>query len=140
MSELYKLRIANKDDFNFILSTWLKSYRSSRATNNINNDIYYSMLDSKVKHVLNADNTLTLLAVNPEDDTQIYGYTVVQIINVIPVLHYVYVKHSFRKFGIASHLLNTIEGFNEIPTLITHEPKDVNLLKKYKLVYNPYLF
>tara|TARA_R110002126_G_scaffold287977_1_gene441119 strand:- start:310 stop:711 length:402 start_codon:yes stop_codon:yes gene_type:complete len=124
-------RPASADDMNFILNSWLKSYKDSVICENIPANIYYEEHKKTVEtHIANSS---IIMAVNPEDPDQIFGYCVYE---APMTLHYMYVKYPFRKFGIGKDLY--LEAGS--PTIVSHLPRDYKTLKKkYGLIYTPYI-
>lgn len=137
-----EFRKLNKDkDQNFIFNSWLKSNRNSYHTKHVVNDIYFFEHKMIIQYLM--DTSDFLVAVNPEDPDQIYGYICYEHIkDEIPVIHYIYVKYTYRKLGIAKQLLTkAVPTFDTDPVCISHFNKVVidKLPGKDLLVYNPYL-
>jgi len=153
-----KLRPPSPSDKEFILSSWLKSFRNSDLSNFIPNDLYYTYHGNIVKSCLL--RSLATVACNPEDEDQVYGYLVYELLGDIFIIHYVYTKNIFRDCGIAKHMLKSVyPQFGQAESFITHidqtTPRIVNnfktkkpeikrtswFIKKrddYKLIYNPF--
>jgi GNAT superfamily N-acetyltransferase len=76
-----------------------------------------------------------------EDDGHIFGYSVIELLASTSIVHFVYVKHAYRKLGIAKMLINAyIPNFGETTTFISHAPRNLREAScKFKLTYNPYL-
>jgi hypothetical protein len=80
------------------------------------------------------------VAVNPHDDSQIYGYIVSEIKDGILVIHYVYVKHTFRKIGIAKEMLDSVRKDGSVAALYSHGTMvGDRIAPRYNLVYHPYV-
>ena len=117
-------------DTNFILNSWLKSYRSSGVTEHIPSTIYFTEHKKTVLRLM--EDAKILVCCNPEDEEQIFGWTCYEEPLII---HFIYVKYPYRKFGMAKSLYNTIGS----PTITSHLPRSYSeLKKKYNLIYNPY--
>lgn len=132
------IRTWNKSDLNFILSTWLRSFRhSSPMTKHLGSDIYYAFHEKVLKHTLAKSNTTVLIATPENDPEVILGYMVVEL-TTDPIIHFTYVKKAFRRFGIAKSLLAAAELDGTIQ--ITHWTFDCEwIIKKYpQMVYNLY--
>jgi hypothetical protein len=116
---MVKLRPFQESDFNFILNSWLLSFRNSPFAKNLTNEKYYSAQQPICIHLMNASTIL--VACSPEEPKQIFGYIVAQPApNAVEGawVHYCYVKNLYRRMGIATSLragLN-IPG----PTAVTH--------------------
>lgn len=127
MSEVL-IRYYQDDDKNFILSSWLRSYRNSQFAKKIQPEIYYANHARVVEHMI---QTCTILvACDPTAPYVTYGYICYQP----ELIHYIYVKYPFRKLKIATILLES--SLLKPPYIITHLTKAINL--DINVVYNPY--
>lgn len=81
----------------------------------------------------------TVLAVNPDDADQIYGYCVHTYADDIPVVHYLYVKAVFRGFGVMPALLNYIDIPGNKAFAYTFKPTTELHTTGLTIVYNPAL-
>lgn len=131
------IRPMKSGDTNFILSTWLKSYYDTLTTYSKKaqakiappNEVFFKEHQEKIKKVLESANTLICTA--PDDDNQIIGY----IVTESGTLHFCYVKHVFRKFGVAKRLrlqVGKLENYSHHTPLSKYINKD--------LIFNPYKF
>ena len=122
----------------FVLATWIKSNRNSPATRAFPSPIYLIGQRHRIMRLLNKAGTRITVACDSEEPSLIYGYAVWTDDDI---LHYVYVKSTYRRLGVAKRLL---EGKDVTPILYTHRSPDIwveQLLRdKYiHYVYNPYL-
>lgn len=125
-------------DTSFVFSTWLKSYRHSDFAKHMSNDVFFSYHKELVASILE-DATVTML-VNADDPDQIYGYGVQHKVGNRSITHFVYVKYSFRKLGLAKSLAEHMKLFPDDVNFITHLPRNYPYFqRKYGLEYNPYL-
>jgi ribosomal protein S18 acetylase RimI-like enzyme len=132
------LRPANKDDVGFIFNSWLKSFRGSAHAAPISNEIYYSEHHKVIERILQYYDVV--IACNEQDPSQIYGFICAGNTDSIFTLHYVYIKHTFRRMGIANALLNSFEHSEEYAAIYTHNSKSAaHLAKKYNFIYHPYV-
>jgi hypothetical protein len=122
------IRSIQDSDFNFIISTWLKSYYDLMTGQKPPKFVYFKAHEKIIKEVLLAKDGFIIC--NDEDHDQIMGY----IITNGKVLHYVYVKNLFRNLGFAKILLAS----KKLDTYTHH----TSYIRKLKLsyTYNPYLF
>jgi hypothetical protein len=77
---------------------------------------------------------------SPEDEDSIIGYVVHS--NVVNLIHYMYVKVSFRKFGIGEFMLNGVRAAvgQPGPMFCTHVARKWNKKSKlFDVVYDPYI-
>lgn len=129
-------RYAEKSDLSFIFSSWLKSFRGSPLAASVENAAYFDGHHRLIEGVLR--HARVLCAVSSEDPSQIYGWVCYEIPNAPtpPVVHYVYVKHSFRGFGIAKRLLARAAPDAFVFTHMPAEGRTTTITAKGK--YNPY--
>lgn len=135
----YSFRRMKDGDLNFILNSWLTSYRLSPYTKRIGKEMYYQFHQEKLKALLERKPNV-LLACAPDYPDQIFGYIVYEFDP--DVIHYLHVKKTYRKLGIADALLQVLD-INNKPHLYTHFTLDAAYITtKYKdnLIFNPYLF
>jgi|GEM_PF-1588207 len=132
------LRLANQEDVAFIFNSWLKSYKTSNFAKGIEPTVFYSEHHKLLERLLK--NYDTIIACSPDDSTQIYGFINGGYTDNFFTLNYVYVKHTFRRMGIAKSLFN---GFVHEPGavgLFTHlNHISSKLSQKYNMMYHPYI-
>lgn len=111
-----QLRHAEPSDWNRIRSDWKLSYRDSPWARTLlwaTSEVYYGWQSRIVDALLVHPECEAWVACWAEDPNTIAGWAV----NEGPrVLHYVCVKHEFRRLGIAKRLLAHIEQDNVIYT------------------------
>lgn len=133
-----KLRPAIQEDVPFIFNAWLRSYRTSDFARNIDSKIYYSEQHNLIERLLQKSETLVI--VSETDSTQIYGFICSTKTDGILTIHYLYVKHSFRKLGLARSLLQVAKHDPSIASVYTHETKTGKKLSKiFNMFYHPYI-
>lgn len=127
------------DDESFIFSSWLKSYRNTEDCARMTNDTYFSLYKAVVAKAL--QNSHTIMACNPSDPTQVYGYLCYKYEDDIPVIQYVYVKFTYRKLGIVRDLVQSvIPTVKSNPLVVTHANRIFDSLKgSHLLIYKPNL-
>lgn len=138
------LRGPNPKDSSFLLDSWIREERDKFPNNLVDKAIFYEHYKEIVKVLIS--KSMVLLAVNPEDTDQIYGYLVFEKNFEIPIIHFLYVKLVFRENGIATQLIKSIfPNFQTEKTIITHVPrarKDIptkQSLIKFNLRYDPFI-
>ena len=129
--------IQTQSDEAFLYNAWLKSYKDSPWGKPLINDIFYTNHKEIVKKLLSTSDVL--LAVNPQNPDQIYGFAVLEKSPKVSLIHYVYVKYNFRKLGLARKLVEAMEPDTGKLKFVTHVPRDIAILKKFGMVFNPYL-
>lgn len=133
-----RVRAAAPTDVSFIFSSWLKSFRASSFTKNMSNTVFYSEHHKVIEDILKTSTVL--IACNEKEPQDIYAYIVAERIDGIMVLHYVYVKHTYRQFGLAKMLWQQFDQNSGQAGICTHMTRiGERLALKYNLVYSPYL-
>jgi GNAT superfamily N-acetyltransferase len=133
-----KVRFATNEDIPFIFSSWLRSFREqgylARA---VPNTIYYQNHHQILQKLVKRSKVY--IACNSNDVSQIYGYIVGEYIENALVIHYLYVKHSFRKLGVGKALFNSFDHDTSLAACCSHLTKPVEkFLMKYNVIYHPY--
>ena len=127
-----RLRPAMDGDFNFVYSSWLKSYRQSEATKPFSDEIYFEGQRKLITQILM--HSKVVVAVSVDDPSHIYGWVCFEPHSPFPVLHYVYVKHVYRTFGVGRMLLGEmLEG----PVVYSHDDAFKSRLSQGSY-FNPY--
>ena len=131
-------RVGKPEDINFILSTWLKSFRKTHDNKRMHNDVYYPNQTKLIERTL--QQAKTLIIANKLDPSHIYGYIVYEGTPSALILHYAYIKRTYRRFNLFNNALESIlSGDNEI-IIGTHANDMFDLLApKYGLIYNMYM-
>jgi hypothetical protein len=131
-------RSMQETDSNFIYNSWLKSFRNGTMTKNVPNAIYFTNHHKIIDKLLRTAKTI--VCCNTEDPSIIYGFINYEIVDDQFVLHYVYVKHTYRKLGIAKNLLaQTGHSFEKLGCYTHQTQFMIAQEESLKLVYHPYL-
>ena len=130
-----KIRLAEDKDMAFIHGSWLKSYRNNGMAKDILNEVYFDN-HRKIIESLQAKGAIYVGHPDGEPDL-LMGFVA---IDDAKILHYVYVKQTFRKMQVAQTLIKKfIPDFTVKLTEVTHIPKNARAaMIKFKLCYNPY--
>jgi len=133
-------------DKNFILSSFLKSYKNAPEIKYISDAVYYSSFKQQFIDLLEYEAILgnVLIITNAADPTQIYGYIIFNQTeqndpnNILPLItiHYIYIKYPFRKFRIATEVLQNLGVDKNTPTLYTYARNFNNIPEAW--TYDPY--
>ena len=134
-----------EDDEGFVYNSWLKSFRDgSPWADKIPAQIYFANHKKVLAKLLKESGVV--IAANPECPDQIFGYGVYQpTAGNVTVLHYIYVKHSYRKLGVGADILRMIQRLSDhdmqLPMAATHITSGnwETLRVKWNLIYNPYV-
>jgi ribosomal protein S18 acetylase RimI-like enzyme len=134
-----RLRNMQPDDVNFILNSWLKSFRKAPSVRRMENNAYFHEQSKVIKGLLEKVNIL--IACDEKDSNNVYGYLVSQRIDNVFVIHYLYVKLSFRNMGIGKMLIRARDHeLGEVAACYTHHTDTANRLAyKYKFMHNPFI-
>ena len=133
-----RLRPLIEDDLAFIFNSWLKSYRFSHLAEKITNTIYFADHHKVIERLI--EDSSVVVACNEEDPSQVYGYIVGGALDGIALLHFIYVKHTFRNMGVGKTLLDAMGHDKEKAGVYTHHTRMADkLAAKYNFVYHPYL-
>jgi len=137
-------RLMRESDKNFIINSWLQSYRNSPTTVSVSNGVYYTFQSRIIETIL--DYSTPIMAVDTEDDNIILGYICAQICAMEKmIVDWVYVKHNFKNFGLASALIGEMQEAYPVKVIeYTHQPKVTSkhfldkLSQNYTVFYNPF--
>lgn len=134
----------SKKDFNFINNSWSRSYADSPGFGyrlDIDKYIYEKQMQKKIDKILSRENIIILIACNKQDQDQIFGYIVAEIIDGFPVLHYVYIKNAYRNQRLATALMYTFHpNFKKTAFLFTNKSHaGSNIFNKVIGIYDPFL-
>jgi ribosomal protein S18 acetylase RimI-like enzyme len=133
-----QIRPAIAEDAPFIFNSWLKSYRSSHFARYIVNTVYFTEHHKIIEKLIKENKVL--VACNPEDPTQLYGYICAGTVEGFFVCHYIYVKHTYRNMGIGKALLNSFEHDPSVAGIYSHHTRIADrLAPRYNLVFHPYI-
>lgn len=132
------IRSHRDSDLPFIFNSWLKSYKTrSQFARRITDEVFYQWHKRVIERILGRE-ALVLVATPSDDSNTILGYLVMERQGEQAVIHFAYVKTSFRKLGIAKQLMGIDIRPNE-RVEFTHWTRDMDWAQeKFKLTYNPY--
>jgi hypothetical protein len=110
------------EDISFIYSTWLRSYRTGSGLGLASGKhAYFLTYNQVIDHILDKDRTIIMVAAKPDEPDVIWGYMIAEP----RVLHYVFVKQGFRRFGIAKALYQNHFGERPVVTHMTHLGREI---------------
>lgn len=136
-------RPPTEDEMAFIYSGWLRSHRYSRFAVDIPGPIYFDNHKKVVELLLSTGRIV--VACNPDHPDQLFGFVCYQPTHGgAAVMHYLYVKQPFRRFGIATAMYRHVQvdachdpGMAVVATHLTEH--GAMLRDKWGLVFNPYV-
>jgi len=145
------VRMAKEQDINFILSSWMKSYRKTvlirddrgepwNHSRPCKDEDYYNGMQRLIAHL--AQRSLVLIACAADDPDTIYAWVCVDEHRPrgALVVHYIYCKSPYRQFGFATELMRRAGyqiGDEIIATCWTGSAH--HMKARVKITYNPYL-
>ncbi len=130
----YNIREAIPSDIPFIYNSWLKSFRFGNLdSRTMRTSVFYENYREVVDNIL--EQSQVVVACLPDEPSVILGYMVFHK----SIIHYMFVKESFRRLGIATTLFKTHVGYGHVTyTHITNEiTKHVRSIPHW--TYNPFL-
>lgn len=139
------IRPGRPEDANFLFNSWLKSYRRSWFAQRIPNDVFYAQQHLVIEDILNRPLTRVSVITPAGDPDTICGYAVTEAIDgaasKAAIVHYVYVKETFRKLGLATRLLQAAGvGADAQIVFLSHITSHfAPLAEKRGYVYNPFV-
>ena len=135
-----RFRPLKNEDRDFIYHSWLKPYKLSRFAKQIPHDLFYKHHTPIVHDIV--DNEEIIIACNVDDFDHIYGYLVGEYVYKGACIHWIYVKGSFKKFGIATSLIKQfLDPLKEkdFQLYYSHRTKNASYItNKLPMSYNPY--
>lgn len=135
-SEIQLREFNPETDRAFVLASWLKSYKLSEFAHAIPSRVYYTWHQKIIDQILSVPTNQVTIVCDPDDSSHILGFMVNN--TQTPIIHYIYVKHAFRRRGLAAYLMSLMPPSENL--VCTHKPKLwVKLSRQYKLSYNPYV-
>lgn len=132
--DLVVIRPAIEDDRAFILATWLRGAYYGEFQASMEKDAFMKSYHELVEHALDGPDAEVVVAALPQDPSVIIGYAVFKNTRDGRVLHWVFVKSAFRRYGVAKLLLNREIKFVSVLT------RQGRKLKPADWLYNPFLF
>jgi len=133
---MIEVRLGRAQDAAFIYATWLKSYKhESQFARRISNAVFYKWHHMAIDRIAGRGGRFYIAHSKGDPDT-ILGFICVEGAGLV---HYCYVKKTFRNMGIATALLKAVEFMPN--SEFTHWTTEMSwVLKKYPdLIYNPYV-
>lgn len=99
-----RTRWAGAADFNFIMSSWLQSWRKSHRTRHAPSRMYYEYQQPLVHKLIAREDVRIRIAHAVDNADEIYGWLCWHMAGDVPVIHYCYVKHQHRRRNVMRRL------------------------------------
>jgi len=142
----FKIRPMREDDANYVVSTTVKNYwKSSYFAKSVGKDIFFRGEHRLFQILISLPSTSVLIATDVKDDSTIFGFIVSELVKlpwdqeVHRALHYIYVKNSFRSFGIGKALLEASGMSIEEGFRYSHETIPFAKKPFKRVVYDPFI-
>jgi len=103
------------DEFPFIFDSWARSFRRSPWAGCVPNHLYDAVSRECSKGILDRPDARVVVALPDPDTRRVMGYYVAEP----GVLHWLYVKDSFRRMGIGRRLLEHATAGHDGPWTYT---------------------
>lgn len=131
------LRDFKKEDEAFIYSSWLKSFRDEPTFRKMPNEHFFT-LHRKIVEGLIATAKIKLLVME-EDKDHLLGFICFDNSKAFDILHFMYIKTSFRKLKLSRVLLDEALSKDERPCYYTHHTYGAEFIApSINAVYYPY--
>ena len=145
MTPKYSIRKATPEDYPFIYSSWLKSYRNSDFATTQANHVYHLNQHNIIEEILNTCEVYLITSAPSPEQEILFGFIAYEYLQNVPVIHYLYIKYTYRGFGLGKALfnlaVNTLPDGSKEPFLYTYHSFDAKQLRvKFNAcIYNPYI-
>jgi len=101
------IREMEAKDFNFVIDSWLKSFRTSPWAGVVPNNQYYSLYMGVIEQLIVGGATIYVA----EDEDKLLGFICCSVTDDgFGVIHYIYVKKNYRHWDVLPSLLDKVLG------------------------------
>jgi len=135
----YVFRLNTPDDRNYILRSWLKTWRDEPINSKLPTSVYYAEANPLFGNILERFGAIVVC--NPNDFNQIYGFAVCAFIPVAEewILFWLQVKAQYSRLGIGKALFNYLNFGFKGPICPFVRDKLRNLIGELNIIDNPYI-
>lgn len=138
---MWLLRDPKSEDVPFVFNSWLKSFRDGPAMSNMANDTFYKGTHACIENVAKSPACKVVVACDPNDPNMIFGYGVAELVGTDLVLHWIYVKHPFRAFGLGRAIEDELKKIpHESVSFSCYSKLCRALMNSRKYKYDPFKF
>lgn len=102
-----QVRQANEADLALVYKSWIDTYGDSRLARTMKPTIYRDRQRRLIRSILSRPTVHVLVATPTDDDLTILAWAALEAPDVV---HYVFTKREFRRFGLARELLTALDG------------------------------
>lgn len=136
-SSSFLLRPGAVGDVAFIRDSWKRGYVDGGRAPNCERVLLWEGTADLITALLKRSSVF--VAVSPEDDTQLLGWVCFERRGRVVILHFVHVKHVFRKRGLCRALLSAaIDGAPGLMHSLRTKDGD-RLAMRLRSTWNPFL-
>ncbi len=136
----WHLRPLAEGDTSFIFSSFLKSCRDAPAFSEISNTIYYAKLHERIEMLLDDPQMHIVVACDPAEPNVVFGYAIGEKVKDDLYIHWAYVKHPFRGFGLGKAMEGELLKIPHKRTFFSVFTRVVpHLNKSRNYVYDPFV-
>jgi len=126
------IRALREMDLRFLYSSFVKFIANTTPYNSIDRNVMSAAAHSLMtKMIKNCD---AIVAYNPDDLNQIFGYVIGDANK--RHLYFIYVKYDFRKLGIGTKLIDAMFGLGDKISQVIYTPSFHKLENKWNLELN----
>lgn len=131
--ESFRIREPRSTDQGYIASTWLRS-----ITHNTRRRTRQAKVSGGIDRVLDHASTAVLVACRELEPDRIVGWVCWAKIPAARVVHYLYVRDSWRREGVAKELMRAAKLDDSRPLMYTHKgPAAHWAAPKYQATHKP---
>ena len=117
-------------DIPLITNSWLKFWVKSPLAFGVHTHVFYKSGEVYIQRLLKRAGAI--IACDPVEPDQIFGYVAGEYWENQTILHFLYVKMSFRKFGIGRALWEQVVPEKHTPFATTYLPEEKDLNAIYR--------
>lgn len=137
------LRGIEPNDLAFIMSSWLRSFKdTSNFAKDIPTETFYPNHHKLLERIIARPTTKIMIAHLEESPEVILSYMVYETMPLSLVIHFMFTKHNFRRFGLAKLLFETLQvNPSQAAIEYTHKTLKAEMYLKHNklpVIYNPY--
>lgn len=139
------IRQGRPTDAPFLFNSWLKSFRKAWFSMRIPSDVFFAQQHLVIEDILQRPGTRVFVVTPAGDEDTICGYAVTEAVpgtdGKALIVHYVYVKETFRKLGLGKQLLVSAGVASDTHVvMVSHMTQHAApIVEKYHMVYNPFV-
>lgn len=111
-------RPADSTDHRFIVKSWVASYRDADTAGFVQVEDWSDVMTPQIEKALDRPDVVATVAYetsDPDRGADLYGFIVADVVERPALIYYCYVKHAYRRCGIARGLLAAIGVDPELP-------------------------